>query len=239
MKQKNILAREEYKYYVPITIYPHLAEDLKKFTVKDGFAKSKEGFYKVSSIYFENMKMRSYFDKIDGQAKRIKLRSRYYPESRTGTHNMEFKYKIYDKSIKRKTSINQETLEQILSNKLSELNTNEPFLSDLVKFIKTNHFLPFIRIDYKRRALYGKNDKNIRITFDTEVKGSRYIKNCTSEPYIPALPGGSMILEIKTPNYFPFWLTTIIKKYSLKKSAISKYTLATQNLAINSSLYVK
>lgn len=241
MLQISSPIREEYKYHVPITVYPHLVEDLKKFTKMDSYADNAGGFYQVASIYFENMEMKSYCDKIDGLAKRTKLRLRYYPLNLNSEFSVEFKYKILDRCLKRKANINHDLWIKILYDDFTDLQQfeNEPILLDFLKFKKAYHFWPFIKIDYKRKALSGKNDKNTRITFDYDVKCSRFLKDASCEPYIPALPSGTIILEIKTPNYFPFWLTSIIKKYSLKKSAISKYALSVQNLAINSSLSIK
>lgn len=115
----------------------------------------------------------------------------------------------------------------------------DPVLLHFFESKKVNNLQPFIRIDYTRKAFLATNDQDVRITFDYNVKCCRFNGNLKTEPHIPVLPPDLGVLEIKTPNYFPFWLSFIIKKYSLKRTAISKYALGVQNLALNSSLIVE
>jgi SPX domain protein involved in polyphosphate accumulation len=229
MNPENLPEREEYKYYIPRSVYSHLMNDLGMFTKMDDNVKAKDGKYHVTSIYFDSIGLKSYFDKIEGQSKREKLRLRHYPSDIKGPLNVELKCKRGNKCIKKKVRVNRDEWQKILQGKYVGI--------DLFKGI--NHIHPFIRIDYKRKALFAKNDRKIRITVDYNVKCRRFIKGTSSKSYISALKPGAIILEIKTPNYFPFWLTAIIKKYSLNRSAISKYTLAVQSVATNSCLCVK
>ncbi|MDD5043622.1 MAG: polyphosphate polymerase domain-containing protein [Patescibacteria group bacterium] len=239
-EKKNFLPREEYKYYVPLSAYPFLLQDLKKFVLRDKNA-PKSGVYQVASIYFENMALRSYFDKIEGQARKIKLRLRFYPLDAESQLNIEFKYKILDQCLKVKTRVDPALLPKILADKPlppAQIK-NDPVLWKFLEFKKINNFWPFIRIDYKREAFFAQNDRDIRITFDYDVRCCRSGSQELCKPFIPALPPGTKILEIKTPGRFPFWLAYLIKKYSLRKTSISKYSLAVQNMALNSSLSVK
>ena len=229
MDQGYSSAREEYKYYIPLRFYPRLMEDLGMFKKMDDNAKVAGDGYHVTSIYFESIELKAYFDKIEGQANREKLRLRHYSTDRKGPLNVELKCKRGNKCIKKKVKVNQDEWDKILRGNYVGIEL----------FRGINHMHPFVRVDYKRKAFFAKNDRNIRITVDYNVRCARFIKGLLRKSYIPAIPPGAIILEIKTPNYFPFWLTAIIKKYSLKKGAISKYTLAVQSLAVNSALSVK
>lgn len=241
MNQTNPLARHEYKYYVPVSVYQHLIKDLNNFTTPDEYMLGRK-FYNVYSVYFDNFNLKSYCDKIDGQTNRFKIRLRFYePDVKSGQINAEIKYKLADNSFREKIIIKHEVFKKLISGEslsVDDIITN-PKLKTFVAIQKSANFWPFIRINYERQALFSKVDRNIRLTFDREVSCCRVRGGNLNGSPIRVLPRGKMILEVKFPDYLPYWLVYILKKYSLSRSAISKYALAVQNLAVNSSLSVK
>ncbi|KKQ38825.1 MAG: VTC domain-containing protein [Candidatus Roizmanbacteria bacterium GW2011_GWA2_37_7] len=239
-KTQNIPVREEYKYIVSHDLYRHLRQDIGSFIAPDPHILQDKNHYIVSSIYFENSELQSYLTKINGLAKRYKLRIRTYPSGTTDTVSLEIKYKLYDKGSKHKTTIDKQTRDRLLSSLQNKLTgrITDPVFEQSMRYIRLHNFIPFIQIDYNRAAFYGRRDKKVRITFDSDIKCMRYQKNIPLSPYIPVLPN-SNIMEIKTSGYFPFWLTYCIKKYGLKRTAVSKYAYSVQRLAINSSLCVR
>jgi len=215
-------------------------QDLKMFTTFDSHLSTKQLYYPVSSIYFENAKLQAYVTKIDGLAKRYKLRIRSYYSQEHVVHMLEIKYKLYDKCLKERMMINPACKEKlILGKQLNSLELlNNPVLEHAVRYQYLSQLVPFIQIDYNRKALFGIRDKQIRITIDFDIKCVRYHVHTNVKPYIPVL-SGAVILEIKTRGYFPYWLTCLVHKYGLKRAAISKYVLSVQRIAMNSSLCVQ
>ena len=240
---EDIHARIEYKYYLPLPIKSFFLVDLKKFTKADQYAIGKELSYKVVSIYFDNLDIKSYHDKLSGAAQRVKLRLRYYPTTSDSLSqvNIEVKYKILDNVVKKKTRISYQLFLNILQSNFSkfDFDDSDPVISSILRLIRVNKFYPFVRIDYLRSAFYATNDQYVRITIDSNVVCNRFSGDMHLKPHIPVLPAGMEILEIKSPNYFPFWLSYIIKKYSLSRTAVSKYMLSVQNLAVNNTLFIK
>lgn len=239
-KINNNLSREEYKYFISPVHYSYFLNDLKKFTVFDGSTINDDGFYHVASIYFENNSLNSYFDKLNGIAKRVKLRLRYYPLSKVKDYKIELKYKFFDKIVKKRTNIKKALLSSIFekNSTIKDLEQKDEVLLKFLNFKKINNFFPFIRIDYNRIALIGRVDKNVRITIDQNIKCCRFTGDLSKISNISVFSPGASILEIKTSGYFPFWLTYLVKKYSFKKNAISKYVHSVQKLAVNSSLNI-
>ena len=86
--------------------------------------------------------------------------------------------------------------------------------------------------------MFSKTDRNVRITLDRNIRCQRLVGKDHFNSSIHVGSPANVILEIKSPGYFPYWLAHIIKKYSLRRQAISKYALAVQDLAVNSSLSV-
>ena len=234
--------RVEYKYFLPENIKSAFFQDLKLFMRPDRHAKAKDSSYQVSSIYFDNMQLKSYHEKVEGQPHRAKLRVRFYPDSgNVELFNIELKIKRYDRIIKKKNVLSRKDL-CLLTGSLNDttfLEANDPVSRYILKLVSFDRFLPFLRIDYKRHAFFSLNDDKIRVTIDSDIFCGRFYPGINAGPTLPVLPRGVEILEIKTPDYFPFWLTFLMKKYSLNLSAISKYALSVQNMAANNTFYFK
>jgi len=209
------------------------------FTVPDGNNFKGLGRYKVASIYLDNHELRNYFDKVNGLPRRLKTRVRFYPQSADENFcNVEFKYKFCDKSIKRKTVVDQKQIQNLFSHgrRVYFCHQNR-VLADFAQHIHINNLKPVIRIDYLRYAFFGKDNPSLRLTIDTDVRCCRYRADFWScRPYIPAIPEGLFILEVKTKDSYPYWLSSLLSKYGLKRIAISKYVCSMQALARNSTL---
>jgi len=234
-----MITRIEYKYFVPVQLKSQVLLDIQKFTALDPYSNNPLESYRVVSLYFEGRELKSYFDKIEGHAKKFKVRLRYYPDfGDTEKANLEIKYKLFDKCYKEKIAINVSYLLGLETNSFAGLGEGQldPTLENFLDLKKRHNLVPFIRVDYRRKALFSFSDKNLRITYDSEINCIRFKGQDSWNANIPVIPRELGVLEIKSPGYFPWWLSRIIKKYSLSRSAISKYGYGVQSLAMNSTL---
>ena len=235
--------RIEYKYYVPLEIRSFLLKDLQSFTYQDeNSCKNKDGAYEVSSIYMDNYNLSSYRDKITGKNIRQKVRFRFYPPLKEDSYFfIELKNRGANKINKVKSKISFSLFMEVVKRNSNALKIKDPdpILSHVARLAKVGCFHLFILINYKRIARFAKLDPAVRITIDSNVYCNRFQENIGLKPHIPVVPQRWSILEIKTPGYFPDWMRYIIKKYGLKREAISKYALSVQSLAVNSSMVLK
>jgi SPX domain protein involved in polyphosphate accumulation len=215
-----------------------LTADLAPFVVDDSHNIANCHYYKVASIYFDNHALRNYLDKVNGLARRLKTRVRFYPSSSTGMYFVEFKYKQGDLSVKHKSQVTETDIKQLLAgNYPSFFKSKNQVLTSFARHLFSNSMFPFVRIDYVRQAFLAKYGLPLRITIDSQVRCCRYRKDFYGHaPHIRALPANSAILEIKTEGTYPFWLVAILQKYGLKQEAVSKYVYSVQALARTSSL---
>jgi SPX domain protein involved in polyphosphate accumulation len=234
------LTRIEYKYFVYKKNRPYILNDLLQFMHFDRHKNLLDHSYKVASIYFEDHGLTSYQEKLEGQPYRKKIRVRFYPQSNFTGANLEIKYKKIEQGFKIRINLSESVMKNLLNGSVNEsLKTIEdPVLRRVIVELKTNGLKPFVKIDYNRIAFYSKTDTNVRVTLDSNVKCSRFLKHRMARTHIPVIPSEMEILEIKSDHYFPYFLCYLIKKYSLKKSAISKYVYAVQNLGLNSSMSI-
>lgn len=229
--------RLEYKFLVPLDKLDELREAIRPFVFIDEYAdRESDKEYTVKSIYYDTMKLDDYHDKLAGIKIRKKLRIRGY--------NLQDVNSIVFLEIKRKNEnhISKNRAPLLYGNLTEILNTSDceryllkrkNFLdskSDASKFFylcKIKNCSPVILINYEREAYFSKHDSTLRITFDKNLRSSplpRISDLYNEERSRYAMPG-NFILEVKFFNGFPIWLQKILRRYELKRQAISKYTI--------------
>jgi len=227
--------RIEYKYFVHGWARTGLLNDLEAFCQDDAHSAGQPDGYTVASIYYENLAFKSYHDKMEGQQDRFKLRVRFYPDApNADALKIEMKYKRVDRILKGQAQLSQEQFTQILEGDFSHV----PYLTDTTlnhyyRMVKANGYRPAYRIDYRRKAYFARNDTKVRVTMDSDIRGALATSDLNERPQLPITPPGVHVLEIKSPGYMPFWLTRIVKKYGLQRTAVSKYAAVVRSLLHN------
>ena len=106
---------------------------------------------------------------------------------------------------------------------------NEMYLNtQVLKEIK--YFLDFYRpkakvfIKYDRLALFGKDDENLRITFDKNIITRRdKLRLENGENGEKILEDRMYLMEIKVPASFPLWLSDMLAELKIYSNSFSKY----------------
>lgn len=186
--------------------------------------------YTVRSIYYDTPFMKYYEEKKEGVELRNKFRIRVYDkEEPDSIAFLEIKKKVGNRIGKHRakipyTSVNEVlqlgNLEQHLYNK-SHLYDGQKFLYHFYK----NSLQPLNLVTYEREAYMGRFDKDVRITFDKNVRTTIYpqLHKIFSEEGAKYLSPEHFVLEIKYHNEIPIWATSIIEEFKLNLKAISKY----------------
>lgn len=83
---------------------------------------------------------------------------------------------------------------------------------------------------YERVALYGKENPDLRITFDTGIRFR------TDELDLGAgargqnlLPPGGVLMEIKIPGTMPLWMARALDEMNIRQTSFSKIGMAYTN----------
>lgn len=83
---------------------------------------------------------------------------------------------------------------------------------------------PSMYISYDRIAMYGMEDSNLRVTFDSNILWREEDLWLGSGPYGNAiLQPGQQLMEIKIPGTMPIWLAHILDELNIYPSSFSKY----------------
>jgi hypothetical protein len=191
--------------------------------------------YKVTSIYFDNVHEQAYLQKIEGEKDKIKIRARYYNDSRN-LINLEAKIKNSDKSYKLKTKLNERELSLLLKYNFIDMHNKyeQDDLSKIYFYYKYYGMQRSIDIEYKRMEMKLKNNKNVRITIDYDIFSSINKLVLTGMNKLRCVPHDLCVLEIKSNNSIvDSFLKFILEKYKMKNTAISKYALGVQMQKLN------
>jgi len=162
-------------------------------------------------VYKEKMRIRSYYDRKDPDDKVF----------------MEIKIKSEGVGNKRRIEIKIKEIEPFVNDGV--LPETKDYLStqvakELQYFLKMNKVHPALYVQYDRLALFGKEDKNFRMTFDRNLRTRRsHFVLGESEADEFLLPDNTYIMEIKILGAMPLWLSKLLSEYELYSHGFSKY----------------
>lgn len=182
-----------------------------------------KGFYRVSSLYFDDYIDSGMHDKLDGIDRRKKFRIRIY-NGGDEIIKLERKAKNINVCVKDSVTITRDEYDRILAGNLAFLQeTDKPMLVDFYQLYQTRKLRPKVIVDYQRKA-YIYRYGNVRVTMDVKMSGS--IGRCdlfSDAAYVPAMDNNQTILEVKFTGFLPEVIRDMIQHGSGNMQAISKY----------------
>lgn len=190
--------------------------------------------YKVSSVYFDNINENCYHQKIDGDKEKIKIRARYYNNSKKQI-KIEAKVKSNNKNYKLKTSIDTCEYENLLKYSIFNTENKNEDAKKIGFYLKYYALQRNIKIDYNRIEFSLNADSKLRFTIDYDIF---YCDPFLEHHFKRVVDNSLCIFEIKTSNALIDRATSyIINKYNMKSEAISKFSLAIQAKKIDYTYY--
>ena len=214
VEKKYMLTQEQYEYILS-RLEPHMHEDRFGRTV-------------IRNIYFDNKADELIETSLTKPAYKEKLRLRSYgtPDG-DSTVFFEIKKKYQGVVYKRRIAMTRDdAYRYILTGELpADLVGNIPVEIDYM--IRRYRLFPKAFISYRRLALVGNNDPELRITFDSEIT-SRYddVRLESDAEGEQLLPEGCHLMEIKIPGALPLWLAHILSEKSIYPHSYSKFGTA-------------
>lgn len=100
---------------------------------------------------------------------------------------------------------------------------NAQVLSEIEYFMHCHEVMPAAFISYKRKALFGLQDNDFRITLDRNIITRRDQLCLEKGRFGEELLPGRYLMEVKVPGAFPVWLANILSEFKVYKTSFSKY----------------
>lgn len=212
--------RHEVKYLITINQYINLMNYLSDKVEKDVFYKST-----IYNVYYDTDNFELIRKSIEKPIYKEKLRIRSYDKTTLDSSVYVELKKKYDHIVyKRREKI---AYKYVLNNSFLEgaetqIYKEIKYFNDFYGGLTSKMFL-----SYEREAYYFKDDKQIRITFDTNIKYSTENVNLLpSISDIKLLPNNLVLMELKVPFSIPYNLAKYLSSEKIFKTPFSKYGTA-------------
>lgn len=223
----EVFNRQECKFLIHKSIYKDIENRILKYMELDDYNKEKE-FYTISNIYYDtedNYLIRTSLCKPTYKEK-LRLRAYGIPKGEDKVF-LEVKKKVNGFGNKRRTKLElQEAYEFFSTGKKPEIKNymNKQVINEVEYIFKTYHLKPKLYIAYDRRAFFYKENRNLRITFDENIRTRRYDLALEKGDYGEnLLQEDEILMEIKTDYSIPLWLCKLLSEYKIFKRSFSKY----------------
>lgn len=189
--------------------------------------------YRVRSLYFDTIDDQDYFEKLDGQELRRKLRLRCYsPDSEFAM--LEMKQKQGDQQLKRSVRIQREDAVRLTQGDYSPLlkyrGDQADFAQECYGLMNMSCYRPKTIVEYQRMAYIAKENR-IRITLDQNLVSTESCMDLFS-PHLnmnPVLDNSAVILEVKYNHFLLSYIQQMLNGADRSEVSVSKYYLARQN----------
>ncbi len=222
------LNRYEVKYLVDTRRIPTLLAEVAPYTRPDPH--SPEWGYPIHSVYWDTDDLRFFWEKIEGLKTRRKLRFRRYADS--DEVYVEIKQRLdrtlHKRRIKLPLAAALDGFGQGEHSMDWSAFADDVVATEIAMMIERHHLRPRMAIRYRRRALFGAFDPELRVTFDGRL---RY--HPTDLSLATPFDGGHdiidtrlSVMEIKYDHRAPTWLTKTIRRHGLEMVRMSKYCSA-------------
>ena len=184
---------------------------------------AEKGYYRIRSLYFDNLYDKALQEKMDGVSEREKFRIRYYDGDPSLIH-LEKKVKRGGLGYKVSETITKEEAQKIVSGDTDWMAVSgRGLLIELYSKMKSQCLRPQTIVDYDRIPfVYGPG--NVRVTIDENIRtGLR----CTDflNPDCVTIPAAqdTIILEVKWNEFLPGIIRRAVQVKGRRSTTFSKY----------------
>ncbi|MFC6647915.1 MULTISPECIES: polyphosphate polymerase domain-containing protein [Paenibacillus] len=223
----EVFNRYENKYLFDHESYLKLYHELLEYMEPDAYNKQHE-YYSITNLYYDTPQNSLIRSSLAKPKYREKLRIRAYgiPEGDTRVY-LEIKKKVLGLVNKRRTPLKlDEAYAFIESGREPEFESymNKQVIGE-IKYLLTRYDLqPKLYLSYDRKAMFCKNNRDLRITFDTNIRCRRYDLKMEHGVYgEELLEPGQWLMEVKAEKTIPVWLARMLSEHQMYRTSFSKY----------------
>lgn len=218
-KTNYVFERVEKKYLLTKDKYQALLKAIEPYMSQDEY-----GLHTICNIYYDTPTYDLIRNSIEKPKYKEKLRVRSYgkPDKKDKVF-IEIKKKYKGVVFKRRVALTLEETERYLNHGIKPKKESQ-ILKEIDYFINFYKPIPKVYLAYDRIAYFGKEDSNIRITFDQKIRSRQYDLSLGKGDYGDyLLENNEYLMEIKVPLAMPLWLVRILSDLEIYPTSFSKY----------------
>lgn len=230
----EIFSRFENKYLLTEEKFHAVKDALAEHMDADGYNKS-SSFYSIKNLYLDTPDSFLIRTSMQKPIYKEKLRLRGYGELEADDLVfLEIKKKYKGLVSKRRTALTLSEAERYIKTGLKpgpSSHINNQILSEIDYMMRSLALAPALYLSYDRMAYFEREDTDLRVTFDKNIRTRRTDLRLASSPEDTALlEDGVYLMEIKTANGIPLWLTQLLSEKGIYSDSFSKYGAEYQRL---------
>ena len=188
--------------------------------------------YRVNSIYLDSDRLYTFWDWVNSNRNRFKLRMRFYDSHADAPVFLEIKRRVCHCILKQRCGILKKAAPLILEGQfppeediVSRDDRGRVALEQFITLVGLLQAKPKALVTYLREAYVDPLNDGLRVTMDREVRIAPrssldfgLVTDSCVQPF-----GDRVILELKFNNRFPGWLSEMVQMHDLARSAAAKY----------------
>lgn len=179
----------------------------------------------ICNIYYDTPDYRLIRASLEKPAYKEKLRLRSYGAAAPGSEVfLELKKKYKGIVYKRRISLPEDAAGEFIAGR-APLGEHGQIGREIEYFTAFyTPLLPAVHLSYERSAWFSREDRDLRVTFDKNIRFRQEDVSLT----LPAggrriLPEGESLMEIKAAAALPLWLVSELDALGIFQSTFSKY----------------
>lgn len=212
--------RIEKKYLISVDQYQQLMDALKDYLVPDDYP---EGT--ICNIYYDTPDHQLIRQSLQKPIYKEKFRLRSYGVPTEGSPVfLEIKKKFNGIVYKRRVQTDTHAAMDYLGGG-SDPNVNDPqIMNEIHWFCRRYPLVPGMFVAYDRQSFKAKENPELRITFDRDIRYRNVDMDMTHGDYgLRLLPEDTIVMEIKIPGSAPVWLSNTLSSLQIYPTSFSKY----------------
>jgi hypothetical protein len=226
-------SRFEQKYIITEEVALQVRDFVRSYLELDENGVGKPNFsYPVHSLYLDSDDLKTYWETINGNKNRYKLRLRFYNSLPDSPVFFEIKRRMNNCIMKQRGGVRRAAVDEVLAGRLpqpADMVSKDPkhlmALHNFTRLVIEIGARPKVHIAYSREAYVPHDDNSARLTMDREVRSEPELTaRLSTEMIAPVLVWGKdVVLELKFTNRFPDWMRELVRVFSLRQCGAAKY----------------
>lgn len=219
MNQQELYRHNEKIYKITIDRYNRLMSQMITRINAGQYGK-----HMISNIYFDTPRFDLIRTSLDNTVYQEKLYLRSYGAAKeTDLVYIELQKKLDGIVYKQRIPMMLSDARKYLYYGIAPAD-NSQVLSEVDDMIKRYELKPRVYLAHERIAFYGKDDPDLQITFDMNIRARENNIDLNYGTYgIPLLEKGTLLMEIKVPTAIPAWLSRMLTELEIYPVSYSKY----------------
>ena len=221
MSYQDTFKRFEIKYLLSAKQKREFMKVLEKNMILDSYGRTT-----IQNIYYDTPDWNLIRTSLEKPVYKEKLRLRSYGSaSPEKTVFIEIKKKFKGVVYKRRTSATEREATAYLNHGI-KIAGHDDQISREIDYFKNYYegLKPAMFISYEREAFYGKEDPELRLTLDFNIRARDTDLDLTlGDQGRLLLPKDYVLMEIKVGGAYPLWMTHLLNELEIYGVSFSKY----------------